>query len=100
MSARAPGKAVSSAAAKAVRFRNLRARDCFIYGIQSKLHASPGSLGFDSGGGASLPFYRIFQEGPRSMLKFRSPPQGGFTLLELLVVMVILGLLVGYVAPK
>lgn len=34
------------------------------------------------------------------MPKFRLPPQGGFTLLELLVVMVILGLLVGYVAPK
>lgn len=27
-------------------------------------------------------------------------PQGGFTLLELLVVMVIIGLLVGYVAPR
>ena len=28
------------------------------------------------------------------------PAQGGFTLLELLVVMVIIGLLVGYVGPK
>jgi general secretion pathway protein G len=34
------------------------------------------------------------------MNQFRTPRQTGFTLLELLVVMVILGLLVGYVAPK
>ena len=34
--------------------------------------------------------------------KFKCPPhcQSGFTLLELLVVLVILGLLAGYVAPK
>lgn len=31
---------------------------------------------------------------------FNKPPAYGFTLLELLVVMVIIGLLVGYVAPR
>lgn len=35
---------------------------------------------------------------PRYILEHRS--QSGFTLLELLVVLVILGMLVGYVAPK
>jgi len=35
-----------------------------------------------------------------SQVKPTQPAQRGFTLLELLVVMVIIGLLVGYVAPK
>ena len=34
------------------------------------------------------------------MSRFVQPPAGGFTLLELLVVIVILGLLAGYVGPK
>jgi len=34
------------------------------------------------------------------MNKFKKTTQSGFTLLELLVVMVIIGLLVGYVGPK
>jgi general secretion pathway protein G len=33
-------------------------------------------------------------------LKSRATPSGGFTLLELLVVMVIIGLLAGFVAPR
>ena len=35
-----------------------------------------------------------------ALKKHPEPAQGGFTLLELLVVMVIIGLLVGYVGPK
>lgn len=37
---------------------------------------------------------------PRSRAKARACPASGFTLLELLVVLVILGLLVGVVAPR
>lgn len=37
---------------------------------------------------------------PSPLFPFRPPHQAGFTLLELLVVLVILGLLAGYVAPK
>lgn len=37
---------------------------------------------------------------PRTVSRHAPPRRGGFTLLELLVVLVILGLLVGYVAPR
>lgn len=40
------------------------------------------------------------ETGMKNPQVFKSRKQGGFTLLELLVVLVILGLLVGYVAPR